>query len=182
MDSGMWVPLAAAMIAAFAAIAGYVVTQLANRRDRKGKVYAEALAVMQEYRELPFRIRRRPSSDGATRAALGDKISDVLDRLGFYRSWLEIDSYVVGAAYSDLFAQVRRFGARYRNAAWRDPIISRDEEMASLAYEYDIGPEMRLCLEAMRNELSPFGFIRRKSISILLERRRQVRARERDEG
>jgi hypothetical protein len=182
LDSAAWIALATASIAASVALVGYFITQIANRRERKSKVYAEALAVLREYQELPYRIRRRPSSDGATRAALGDEISNVLGRLGFYRSWLEIDSHIVGDAYRDLLDQVRWFGANYRNDAWREPIISNDEEVASLEYESPMAQEMQLCLEAMRCELSLWDFRRRRSIRASLEEQREMRVQERGGG
>jgi hypothetical protein len=182
MGPGSSIAIATAIIAASVALVGYFVTQVANRRERKSKVYAEALAVLREYQELPYRIRRRPSSDGATRAMIGDEISDVLGRLGFYRSWLEIDSHIVGIAYRDLLEQVRRLGATHRNTAWREPIIADDKEVASLEYEYDMGPEMKLCLDAMRLELSLWGFRYRKSMKISLEEQRRVRTQELGEG
>lgn len=182
MSPASLIALATASIAASVALVGYFVTQLANRRERKSKVYAEALAVLREYQELPYRIRRRPSSDGPTRAKLGDEVSDVLGRLGFYRSWLEIDSRLVGKAYRDLLEQARWFGAKYRNSAWKEPIISKDVDVGSLAYEYYMDKEMELCLKAMRYELSLWAFRRRKSIRASLEKQHKMRVRERGGG
>ena len=65
-----WAPVVAAIIAALVAVVGYAVTQFANRQDRKAKTYAEALAAVTEYQELPYLVLRRAASDAATRAAL----------------------------------------------------------------------------------------------------------------
>ena len=70
MSAESWAALVTGVVAGLAALLGFLGNQLANRRERKSKIYAEALEAVQQYTELPFIIRRRPSSDGATRAAL----------------------------------------------------------------------------------------------------------------
>jgi hypothetical protein len=87
------VALLAAIIAGSVAVVGYLITQAANRRERKSRLYAEALSVVREYQELPYRVKRRPASDGATRAELGEQISAVMTKLGFYLRWLQIDGH-----------------------------------------------------------------------------------------
>ena len=100
------------------AVAGYVVTQFTNRRDRKAKVYAEALAAVREYQELPYRVRRRAASDAATRAALAERVSEVMSKLGFYLAWLRIDSPETSVAYLDLVSRTRRQCRRHLADAW----------------------------------------------------------------
>lgn len=91
MNSESWAALITGIIAGLVALVGFLLNQLANRRERRSKIYAEALQAVQEYSELPYKIRRRASSDGATRAALGHAISDSQAQLRFYRSLLQID-------------------------------------------------------------------------------------------
>ena len=81
MDSPNLGGLSTAIIAGLVALTGYLLNQFANRRERTSKVYAEALEAIREYQELPYKIRRRPDSNGTTRAALGDKTGDVVSRL-----------------------------------------------------------------------------------------------------
>ena len=182
MDANTWIALLTAIIAGAVALVGYSVTQFGNRRERKSKAYAEALALIREYQELPYRVRQRPSSDNATRAALGGQTSDVLTKLGFYLAWLHIESSEVGTAYNDLSAQVRRFGGDHRDAAWMAGPIVSDEEMTTLKYGYDVDPEMKLCISAMRRELSFWGFLSRRSVQRSLARQRLARAEERARG
>lgn len=165
------------IVAGFFALVGFFLNQAANRRERKSKVYAEALTALKEYAELPFRIRRRASSNGETRAALGGKISDVLSEVGFYTSWLQIDSYVVGRAYRDLIDQSKRFGTRYRAMAWEEPIIKRDQDaVLTNHYETDNKPELENCVLVMRRELSLWAFLSRHKSKKLLDLQRQKRA------
>jgi hypothetical protein len=177
MRGESWAALITGIVAGLVAVMGFLFNQIANRRERKSKVYAEALTALKEYTELPFRIRRRASSSGDTRAVLGEKISDVLSQLGFYYAWLQIDSYEVGMAYQDLVDQTKRFGGRYRAAAWKGPLIARDED-ATLAqtYRIDNGPELDNCLLAMRRELSLWAFLTHRRTRALLAEQRRRRA------
>jgi hypothetical protein len=56
MDAGSWAAISAGIVAGAGALVGFLGSQLANRRERKSKVYAEALAAIKEYEELPYRI------------------------------------------------------------------------------------------------------------------------------
>jgi hypothetical protein len=176
MDAGSWAALSAGVVAGAGALLGFLGNQLANRRERKSKVYAEALEAIKEYEELPYRIRRRPSSDGATRAALGNMVGEVLSKLWFYQAWIHTDSAEVGAAYSALMAQTQGSGGPFRAAAWSTPVITKDED-AHLRdqFIYDNKPELALCLLVMRRELSPWTFLLRRSTRRLLASQRQRR-------
>jgi hypothetical protein len=177
MDAGSLAGLLTGIIAGLVALIGYLLNQLANRRERKSKVYAEALEAIREYQELPYKIRRRPDSEGATRAALGDKTGDVVSKLWFYRAWLQTDSAEVGDAYRDLMAQTKRNGGIYRSTAWSEPVLMKDED-AQLKdkYVYDNKPELTLYLFAIRRELSPFAFLLRRSTRRRLALQRDKRS------
>jgi hypothetical protein len=176
LETDSRVTLLAAIIAGSVAVVGYLITQSANRRERKSKLYAEALSVVREYQELPYRVRRRPASDSVTRAELGEQISSVMTKLGFYLRWLQIDSHEVGVAYADLVEQVRRFGGPYRSKAWQESLIASDKDMPEVKYPYDADAEMRLCLLAMRRELSVFGLLFRRYTRRRLADQRKLRA------
>lgn len=48
-------------IAVFGAFLTYALNQRAARREHQAKTFAEALTAVEEYLEMPYRIRRRPS-------------------------------------------------------------------------------------------------------------------------
>src|SRR5438128_11565946 len=159
LAAGSWVPLTTAVIAGTTALIGYLLTQLSARRDRQSRIYAEALASVRALEELPFRIRRRSSSDPATRAALAAQQSDIFTDLRFHTTYLQVHSKVVGDAFVDLVDRTRRFAAQFREEAWRSPIMLTDEEMTfRFGYTFDNKPELDLCVLAMRRELSLWGF------------------------
>jgi hypothetical protein len=176
MDIETWAPLLTGIIASIVALVGFLLNQIANRRERKSKVYAEAITTLKEYTELPYRIRRRAASDGKTRAVLGDEISNVLSRVGLYLCWLQIDSCEVGLAYRYLMDQTKRYGAEYRAMAWAAPIMKSDAEAALMSeYIVDNDPELENCLKVMRRELSPLTFRSRGKSRALLESQRKER-------
>jgi len=134
MDTNSLIALLTAIIAGTVALIGYSFAQFANRRERKSKLFAEALAVIYEYQELPFRIRRRAASDGVTRAALGGLTSDVMTKLGFYLAWLHMESPEVGALHAErmlCLSVMRRelypWGFLYRRANRR--LLDRERQV-----------------------------------------------------
>jgi hypothetical protein len=82
----------AAIIAAAVATFGYVITARAKLLEDRRKTYAEALAAVHAYQELPHRIRRRPNSSQTILDGLGTVISDIQRDLDFYKSLLYLDS------------------------------------------------------------------------------------------
>ena len=62
-----WAPILAAIVAAFAALAGYSLTYRTKRLDAKAEAYAKALSSIEAYKSLPYRIGRRTTdNDDAT--------------------------------------------------------------------------------------------------------------------
>jgi hypothetical protein len=58
-------------------LAGYLLNQIWARNERRAKAFAEALAAIENYLEMPYRVRRRPASDSQTRATLTNQMSDI---------------------------------------------------------------------------------------------------------
>ena len=181
MNSTTWIPLLTAAIAGLIALIGYSLTQFANRREHKSKSYAEALAAIRQYQELPYLIRRRSESSSAARSELAQLISEVMAKLGFHQAWLQMDSDTTSTAYHDLVTRTRRIGRIHLKAAWEGNVIERDADMIGTQAPFDwkdITPELDLCVRAMRLELSFWSFISRRFIQRSLARQRQKRAEE----
>ncbi|MFF1301873.1 hypothetical protein [Streptomyces sp. NPDC058307] len=62
-------------IAVFGAFLTYALNQRAARREHQAKTFAEALTAVEEYLEMPYRIRRRPESSASMRQQLTDEVS-----------------------------------------------------------------------------------------------------------
>ena len=158
-----------ALLAAVAALTGYALTQAWNRRERRARTYAEALAAIREYQELPYRIYRRQASDAATREALGQMLSDAAGKVRFYMATLEMESLLAARAYGDLRNQTRRRGALLRDWAWQQPLIDNDSAMAlNPPFHHDNDDEERLCLACMRHDLKIFRRRRSRRLTVQL--------------
>jgi hypothetical protein len=149
-----WVPLFAALIAASAAVIGYLLTYRSRRLDAKAEAYAKALATIEAYKQLPYRIRRRTQDDAKVRAELGGHISDVQQEIAFHRRWLTLDSEIVGEAYDRLVANVYRDGAEHRRRAWKAAPCTKDADMGfNETFPWKDEKYMDACITAMRREL-----------------------------
>jgi hypothetical protein len=146
--------IVAALVAAVVATFGYVITARAKLLEERRKTYAAALAAVCDYQELPYRIRRRPDSSAATRAALGLIISDVQRDLDFHDQLLELDSPKLGIAYRALVEKSRRIGKDHRDEAWARPPASEDKAMSfPEGYRYEDADQWDFCRQRMREQL-----------------------------
>ncbi len=144
----------AALVAAVVATFGYVITARAKLLEERRKTYAAALAAVCDYQELPYRIRRRPDSSAATRAALGIIISDVQRDLDFHDQLLELDSPKLGLAYRALVEKSRRIGEPHRDEAWARPPANEDKAMSfPEEYRYEDDDQWDFCRQRMREQL-----------------------------
>ncbi|MFE7729155.1 hypothetical protein ACFU5D_25585 [Streptomyces anthocyanicus] len=149
----------AALIVPCIAIAGavltYVLNQRAARKERRAKTFAEALTAVEEYLEMPYRIRRRPESSAAVRQQLTDEVSGLLARMAFHQAWLQIEASSVAGPYAALVATARAEAGAQMSLAWQQPPITTDTGMnLGAAYPRDRSNEARAtCLEVMRRHL-----------------------------
>jgi hypothetical protein len=144
----------AALIAALVATFGYMVAARAKLLEGRRNTYAEALAAVYAYQELPYRIRRRPDSSAATRGELGKAISEVQRDLDFHTSLIRLDSPQLGDAYDALVQASRENGKEYRDNAWEQAPAQGDLAMGfPEIYMYDDEAEVELCIKRMRQHL-----------------------------
>lgn len=151
-----WIPVVVAAIAAVTALVGYMVNGRLNRINAKARYYADALAAVERYKQLPYIIYRRHDSTVQTRAELATMIGETQAALAFHRGWLELDSPVVGAAYSNLVEKIRERNSRYGRQAFEStPCTDADIESVRTAVDfvYNSYPEKVKCIIAMRREL-----------------------------
>lgn len=176
MSTSNWILLLTSISAATVALIGFLLNQIAVRNERRSRVYAEALSAVFEFQELPYRIRKRASSEDSS-AIIAQRISDVFVRLDFYRALLLLKSSTVGVAYADLVHQTQAQGDSYRADAWKHPVAAHghDFHFALFEYPYDNRPEQDLCMLAMKREMGLINVLLRKSTKRLLARQRAQR-------
>jgi hypothetical protein len=122
-----------AIVTAVFALVGVFVTIAANqhlsRRDRLLKDFAEALAAVERYAELPYRVLRRQGSGPEARERVAEAIHGVQQELLFHKSWVRIQDPRVADAYDALLAATREEAGGAMTEAWRSTPIAADEDM-----------------------------------------------------
>ena len=176
MSNPGWVTLTVGLTAAGVALLGYLLSQAAGRRQQKTRLFAEALETVKAFEELPFRIAKRPASDGTTRAELSNKVSDLFVKLGFYRAWTQIESPLVGEAYVILLDKTHAEVGPHRKSAWERDLLQTDREahLDGLFY-VDNKPETALCLAVMQRELRANAVLGRRGTKRMIAHFRQHR-------
>lgn len=103
---------------------------LEEDRARLRSNFAEAFEAVVRYKEMPYAIRRRRSDEpGAERVRLSDEMRDIQAKLSYYQVWIAGESAVVGDAFSDLVAELRRVAGKASHDAWKASAASHDKEM-----------------------------------------------------
>jgi hypothetical protein len=167
MNTANSVSLIVALIAAAVAILGYGVNQLQIHRERRARVFAEALAAAVEYIQMPYIIgtRSMPSRDlgpndralaeVSTRREIGNRLREVQAKLYFHQSLIQLESVKVAEAYNRLVLQARLSGSVARKEAWRKPPITSDEEFTvQWSFRFpSVEEAWRDCIMAMRRRL-----------------------------
>jgi hypothetical protein len=152
----------AALLAGVIAVAGAAVTvaltyglnQRAARRERQSSAFAEALAAIEDYAELPYRIRRRPGTPSA-RHELTEQISQIQSRIAFHQAWLSIEAPGVAESYADLVQATKAQAGKQMSDAWLEPAATKDAQVnLGVAYGRDkINAARVRCIGAMRGAL-----------------------------
>jgi hypothetical protein len=137
-------------------LAGYLLNQIWARNERRAKAFAEALAAVEDYLEMPYRVRRRPASDSKTRATLTNQMSDIKARIAFHQAWLQVEAPQVAEAYDDLVRAAQEEGGTQMQQAWNEPLRDTDRAM-NLGVAYDrakANTARARTLERMRQQIS----------------------------
>jgi hypothetical protein len=152
----------AAVLAGVIAVAGglvsvaltYNLNQRAARRERQTRVFAEALTAIEDYAEMPYRIRRRPGSPGA-RHELTEQISQIQSRIAFHQAWLCIETPSVAGSYEDLVRAAKTQAGKQMKHAWLEPATTQDAQVSlGIGYPRDeIDAARGRCVAAMRDSL-----------------------------
>jgi hypothetical protein len=132
----------------------YGLNQRASRRERQAKAFAEALATVEDFAQMPYRIRRRPDTLEA-RHEISAELDRIQCRIAFHQAWLHIEAAEVGPTYDLLIRAARDDAGREMRAAWKRAAPTSDEQMALVgAYSRDRLDEARnQCIAVMRAAL-----------------------------
>lgn len=149
-------PVIAAIIAGLVALAVLSVNLYQTRRDARRKDFAEALAAVERYAELPYRVlRRQGTTPEEARAGIVESIHEVQQDLLFHKSWVRIQAPEVADAFDSLLRTTKEEAGSAISNAWRTPPISKDEDMplGSRLHFPRMDEERMKYIEAVRREL-----------------------------
>lgn len=120
---------------ALTALVTYALNRRAARRERRAVAFGEALSVIEDYAEMPYRIRRRPGTlEG--RQHLTEEVSRIYSQLAFHQALLDIEAPKVAAAYRLLVNEAKAQVGEQMKTAWQKPVRTEDAEM-NLEERYD---------------------------------------------
>ena len=122
------VPVVAILGTALIALLTYELNRRASRRERRALAFGEALSVVEDYAEMPYRIRRR-SGTPEGRQQLTEEVSRIYSRLAFHQALLDIEAPAVAAAYRRLANEAKAEVGVQMKAAWQKPLRTTDAEM-----------------------------------------------------
>lgn len=128
------VPVIAIFGAVLTALLTYGLNRRAARRERRALAFGEALSVIEDYAEMPYRIRRRTGTVEG-RQQLTEEVSRIHSRLAFHQALLDIEAPVVAAAYRLLTNEAKAEVGEQMKAAWQKPLRTTDAEM-NLEHHY----------------------------------------------
>ncbi len=152
VDAAVW----AAAIAAVVSIVGFLLNQWWARRERRARAFADAMAALTRWEQIPFTVWRRPNSSADTRSSIGREITDCYTAITYHVALLRIESPLVGEAYRLLVNKLQKQKNDNQDLAWRSPLLTTDEDMVRkppFAFVNAV-TERQLCRLAMRRELS----------------------------
>jgi hypothetical protein len=139
---------------ALTALLTYALNRRAARRERRARAFGEALSVVEDYAEMPYRIRRRPGTPEG-RHQLTEEVSRIYSRLAFHQALLDIEAPAVAAAYRLLANEAKAEVGEQMKTAWQKPLRTTDAEM-NLEHHYDrerVDAARDRCVETMRAAL-----------------------------
>ncbi|GIJ27611.1 hypothetical protein Vqi01_27730 [Micromonospora qiuiae] len=147
--------IAVGIIAATTALTGYLISNAATRRAERARRYAEALDVVERYRQLPYTFYRLHDGTPETRTRLAEMLGETQKSLSFHRRWLTLESAEIGAAYDNLVDKVRERNSEFRKDALSRPVPATDVDIeAGYIYLFDDRAERLACIRLMRKNLA----------------------------
>lgn len=141
----------AASLASAVALVGYMGSQRLQRVERRAQVFAQAMRAVDQVQELPYLVWRRADSSPETVQRLGEQQSALLQEVRYFVNLLRIENGEVAKVFHLLARRVRRQMHANRRVAWEDPLIGSGRHLAEHPpFQIDVGPELKLCIDAMQ--------------------------------
>ena len=130
--------------------------QKETRRQERARLYADALRLVGDYQEAPYRIRRRDGSATARRE-LTESISEIKSRIDFYIGWMSINApEAVTEAYEAYVLAAQQEAGGQMTAAWQGRPTKRDQDvpLARPLPRTHAAPYREVVLAAIKDDLA----------------------------
>lgn len=152
--SAEWVPLTTAVIAAAAAVFGYLSTQTKSSRERKRRLFAEAVAAVDDYSRLSRRYYTLPGDVPRNDVVLlVSEIQKAEQQIEYHDAWLSIDSPKVITSYRALVTSVKEEVGTMGESASRGVPAMHDAVTTASNFARDDSPRDE-CLDVMHAALA----------------------------
>jgi len=155
-----------AWLVAIPAVGSLVVlaaTRAGEAKARRREMFARAFAACQAYREFPYVVRRRGTSDPeAERLRISGELRQVQQELAFCVGWMTTESKAVSEAYREFVDSVRAVAGGEIRKAWESEPTGSDRDMSMIVDLSGIKIAEDSYLAAVRRHLS---FIRWRNLA-----------------
>jgi hypothetical protein len=152
-DHAVLIASIAALATLAVAIISALAAHLASKRERRRKLYSEAVKAVLAWNEMLYRLRRR---EAGQERELINHFHDLQDRLAYYQAWIGSESEYMKRSYDSFVMGVKGKTEPLITTAWSEPI----RPAPGNAREDDEHPEVSdltdTFLADVRDHLSPW--------------------------
>jgi hypothetical protein len=117
------------IVAALTAIVTLVVTRVSDAANRRRDRYADAVATLVAWIELPYRVRRRTDNSPEALTALANRGHEMQEKLACHEAWISTENSDVAAIYADARKTIGAVVGAALQEAWNGPAITTPGEM-----------------------------------------------------
>ena len=111
-------------------IFGWLWNARQQRRADDARLFADAYAAVQNYKEFPYVVRRRdPKHPGSERVRISEELRGVQSDIAFHTAWIGLRNGKVSNAYNELVTQTRRIAGQLMREAWERSGTASDDNM-----------------------------------------------------
>jgi hypothetical protein len=166
LTQGLLLPAAVSLVVTLlASVAGWWWQLRQQRRAEQARLYADAYAAVQAYKEFPYVVHRRnPDEPAAERVRISEALRGIQQDISFHTAWVELHGGPVAAAFERLVTETRRVAGELIRDAWNTAPVGANSGMNIS----DVGPPLSVLeepeqayLDAVRRRLRPLSSWRR---------------------
>ena len=158
------IALASVAVAAASALSAY----LASKRERRRKLYSDAIQAILKWNEMVYRVRRRDPQDGRS---LVNLFHDIQENLTSYEAWIGSESKYMSRSYSRLVKHVKTETLTPIREAWKQTRDIPGDALPTDAHP-NVNAQVDRFASDVRSHLSPWpwrkcalAYRNRKSVS-----------------